>query len=458
MASRLPISQTLQSAIAIALRRCRPKSRSIVAVALSASLSLIGSPDAAAANTYVVNSTADSGTGSLREAISLANGSFGNTVTFSNSLNDSTITLTTGDISITQAMAIEGPGMHRLTISGGSHSRIFYSHATLPGQFNISGLTLTGGKPSSGAGGAILGAGSYISLNDVAISASAAINGGGVAVFSGGLFVSDSKINGNLATLDGGGIYTKFSILTIDRSTIAGNNAGVYGGGIYASYVQSLSFLRIEGSTISGNVIPQPSSPTNQGGGGIALAQVSGMYAHIEDSTIANNYAFDNGAGILLRDATTAAKFAAMYSTIAGNSSAGAGGNGITCASGTAHVDASIISGNFSRDGISDLSGTFYLGRSLVQSTGTATITAASTGNIFFADPLLSILADHGGPTLTMLPALNSSAIDATLPCDIGLSSDQRGLERCVNGLSDMGAVERQRPEDVIFRDGFNAS
>jgi len=36
--------------------------------------------------------------------------------------------------------------------------------------------------------------------------------------------------------------------------------------------------------------------------------------------------------------------------------------------------------------------------------------------------------------------------------------SDQRGLSRVVNGRADMGAVERQYPEDVIFRDGFDSS
>ena len=33
---------------------------------------------------------------------------------------------------------------------------------------------------------------------------------------------------------------------------------------------------------------------------------------------------------------------------------------------------------------------------------------------------------------------------------------DQRGVPACINGKMDMGAVERQSPEVIIFRDGFD--
>jgi len=40
----------------------------------------------------------------------------------------------------------------------------------------------------------------------------------------------------------------------------------------------------------------------------------------------------------------------------------------------------------------------------------------------------------------------------ALYTCDV---ADQRGLPGCVSSHSDMGAVERQMPEEIILRDGF---
>ena len=75
--------------------------------------------------------------------------------------------------------------------------------------------------------------------------------------------------------------------------------------------------------------------------------------------------------------------------------------------------------------------------------------------HLITTDPLLGTLGNYGGSTQTFLPAIGSSAIDAgdstagTCP-----TVDQRGLARS-DGHCDIGAVERQSPEDVIFRDGF---
>jgi hypothetical protein len=55
-----------------------------------------------------------------------------------------------------------------------------------------------------------------------------------------------------------------------------------------------------------------------------------------------------------------------------------------------------------------------------------------------------------------MMPALSSPVLDAGGPSSSG--TDQRGLPRSANGRRDMGAVERQYPEDIIFRSGFDSS
>jgi hypothetical protein len=174
------------------------------------------------------------------------------------------------------------------------------------------------------------------------------------------------------------------------------------------------------------------------------------------DHEFATNYAFQNGGGIALLDASSASHFQIVDATIASNSSAASSGNGISAVGASAvETDNTIVSGNFSASGLSDLAGTFYLKNCLVQQSGGATITGTSSGNLFGIDPHLSALADHGGPTLTLLPSAASAAVDA-LDCAVAAFAEQRKFTRCVNGKRDIGSVERQNPEDIIFRNGLD--
>jgi len=67
-------------------------------------------------------------------------------------------------------------------------------------------------------------------------------------------------------------------------------------------------------------------------------------------------------------------------------------------------------------------------------------------GDALTGDPLLGPLADDGGPTQTLAPALGSPAIDAGANPD-QLTSDQRGMPReTVDGGADVGAVELSVP------------
>ncbi len=61
-------------------------------------------------------------------------------------------------------------------------------------------------------------------------------------------------------------------------------------------------------------------------------------------------------------------------------------------------------------------------------------------GNVIAINPKLSALADHGGPTLTLLPQSGSPAIDAALPGNLYL--DARGLARPAGTAPDAGAFE----------------
>ena len=103
---------------------------------------------ALAGTTFTVNSSGDSvggpGTLTLRQAITAANASDGNTVQFDPSLAGSTITLATGELLIDHAMTIVGPGVGKLAISGGNASRIFRLDCPAVGTraVSISSLTL----------------------------------------------------------------------------------------------------------------------------------------------------------------------------------------------------------------------------------------------------------------------------------------------------------------------------
>src|SRR5262249_2806233 len=103
-----------------------------------------------------------------------------------------------------------------------------------------------------------------------------------------------------------------------------------------------------------------------------------------------------------------------------------------------------------------DLTGTFTVGYSLIKNPSAATILGGQ--NITSGtDPQLGPLANNGGPMLTLLPAAGSPVLDKGAP---GIQSglDQRLLSRVVNGRVDMGAVERQIPEVIIFRNGFDST
>jgi hypothetical protein len=98
------------------------------------------------------------------------------------------------------------------------------------------------------------------------------------------------------------------------------------------------------------------------------------------------------------------------------------------------------------------LAGTIAANFSLIKSPGSASL--FGTGSIIGVDPQLGALANHGGATATMVPAPSSPAVNAGEMTPV-FGIDQRGLPRPVSTNADIGAVERQTLEDIIFRDGF---
>ena len=90
-------------------------------------------------STLTVSNGLDGGSGSLRQAI--ADAAPGDTITFDKNVHR--ITLTSGELGITQDLDIEGPGANKLTISGNDSSRVFDISAGAT--VTIAGLTITDG-------------------------------------------------------------------------------------------------------------------------------------------------------------------------------------------------------------------------------------------------------------------------------------------------------------------------
>jgi len=271
-------------------------------------------------------------------------------------------------------------------------------------------------------------------------------NGGGLALFNVDAILASDTISGNSAN-NGGGIFVFDSqtppttLLTLQQSTISGNNGSIFGGGIYVERALGVSVNR---SLISANNAYDPAG----GGGGIALGYVKNP-TQINDSTIYANYAYNNGGGVGIFGSSGQTTFGG--DTITNNFTFNYGSNGILGAGSTNLYD-SVVANNFSHAGNQDIDGFFGETYSLVRNVGTAFVFGNHNKN--GQDPLLGPLAVNGGPTLTMMPALSSPLLDAGGPLLTG--TDQRGLPRSANGRRDIGAVERQYPEDVIFRSGFD--
>ena len=90
-------------------------------------------------STLTVLNSLDSGPGSLRDTIAAA--SHGDTINFAKKVHN--ITLTSGELDITQNLDIEGPGPNKLKISGNDASRVFDISAGET--VTIAGLTITDG-------------------------------------------------------------------------------------------------------------------------------------------------------------------------------------------------------------------------------------------------------------------------------------------------------------------------
>ena len=245
-------------------RTSATRRRVLTGVGLSLGASLVTGATAHAA-TFEVDRSDDTGTVSactvapddcnLRGAFAASNASsstYGDYIVFNSSVTG--VTLTAGEIDITDAVYVYGNGANATTISGGNNSRIFYAHpGTSGGVVNFNYLTLTGGNAGSNDGGAIYNLDANLNIYGSVLTGNSAGDGG--AIYDKGAYyngyntdVIGTTISQNTASDDGGGFYAYESAGQVFNSTISGNAASNYGGGIY---MFSDSYLY--DATIAGN-------------------------------------------------------------------------------------------------------------------------------------------------------------------------------------------------------------
>ncbi|MCY2940153.1 MAG: hypothetical protein NTV50_00615 [Planctomycetota bacterium] len=287
-------------------------------------LELLGLEQRIVPSTITVTTTSDSGAGSLRAAITLANTTAGNDIIdFNITSGTSPITLISALPSIVSASSniIGGGTAGTVTINNGLVASSLTIDAN-KGNFSI--FTISPGGDLNISGVTVTGANSLIA--------------GGAFRISGTVTISNSTISGNTAVV-GGGIWNA-GITTVSNSTISGNTAVTEGGGIWNDGGGTLT---VTNSTLSGNIATSPSGKFGYGNGG-AIRNNSGGTITISGSTLSNNKANYGGAIDNTRGTITITN-----STISGNTSSTSGG--ILNYYGTLTVTNSTISGNTSYNG-----------------------------------------------------------------------------------------------------------
>src|SRR6266446_3587783 len=187
-----------------------------------------------------VTNTNDSGSGSLRQALAIAND--GDTIDATGI--SGAISLISGELLVNKSVMINGAGADVLAVDGNAAGRVFF--ITLGETVTLSGFTIRNGHAGNAGGGIDNEDGSTVTITNCTLSGN--IAGLGSGIFNGGtLTVGSTTISDNSAS-NGGGIYNSGGgTTTITNSTVSGNTASS-GGGIF-----NIGMLAITSSTLGNN-------------------------------------------------------------------------------------------------------------------------------------------------------------------------------------------------------------
>lgn len=375
--------------------RRRATARGLVAGLTVAGLALLGSlalPMAASAAAYSVTSTADSGPGSLRDAIDNANTNLGaDTITFA--LPPNSVIELLSSVAVTDGLTVDGSGTQGLVITGrgglGTYILLSIAPAIADQDFSFSDLTFDGTAGSvAGWHGVAIGT-SFGVVNDRARSLaltriigknidSAGLQGSVLRDFvmqSGGpVTISDSTFTNNTSaagTLMGGGalfIRGTDGLVAVTGSTFTGNSARSGGAIFLDGNGGGVPTFSVVSSTFTGNAANGAASvPASDGEGGAIAANVIGDVT-ITGSTFSGNTASLDGGGVAIGSLQSAsARTTISTSSFLGNSARFSGGG---FWSSTTQGDVSVSNSTFARNTLSNVIGDEPVGNS-IRLTGT---------------------------------------------------------------------------------------
>jgi hypothetical protein len=192
----------------------------------------------------MVTNTNDNGPGSLRQALALAND--GDTIDATGI--SGVITLTSGELLVSQSVTIKGAGADLLAVDGNAAGTVLAIMSM--GPVTIADLTIRNANGRFGGGGGF-GGGIFnggvgtLTIINSALSGNTAAFGGGI-YNAGTLNIVNSTISDNTAG-EGAGVYNPVT-LTIVNSTLSDNSASQVAGGVF-----NTGTLVIANSTISNN-------------------------------------------------------------------------------------------------------------------------------------------------------------------------------------------------------------
>ena len=265
---------------------------------------------------------------------------------------------------------------------------------------------------------------------------------------------------------DGGGVGLE-AVSTVEGSTIEGNSAGAggtsprgqAGPGGRGGGVSVTGPLTVMNSLVAANAAggggASATAPAFAGsGGGIAATQFAPL--QVTNVTVTGNRGGNGGNR--------------SGANPSGPGGGGGGGGGIDAGGGAALLHVTLHGNETGTGGTGSSAGTRFTSGNLVPGVGSVQVTnsiiasgvpancagtftnggnnvvfgdTSCTGLPVAGDPLLSALADNGGPTRTMALGDGSSALDVVPTGSACTAADQRGTSRPQGPACDAGAYER---------------
>jgi hypothetical protein len=224
--------------------------------------------------------------------------------------------------------------------------------------------------------------------------------------------ITGSQVRDHVTTPKGGGIWNVSGTLEIVNTTISGNEVTMWGGGLMNNQLATVSIV---GSTISGN------SADIQGAGIFNEGEI-----HMLNCTVSGNTA-PEGAGIGNNGEMWLSSLTVANNTPDGISSINVG---------VTRLLNTIVADNAT----TDCFGANFITQGHNLDSDATCMLNSGLNDLIAAPPLLSPLADNGGPTFTHAllpasPAIDTGASGAGCP-----ATDQRGVTRPQGPECDIGA------------------